>query len=294
MSLRQDLPPFAALHRPRAFQAELPAGALEKWSRAPLAADDDEDDATITIFDQIGVDWWTGEGVTAKRVSAALRKIGNRDVTVRINSPGGDVFEGTAIYQALRKHKARVTVEIMGVAASAASIIAMAGDEISMGLGTWMMIHNTWSIGIGNRDDLRDLADTLEAFDNGLLDIYVARTGGDRASITEMMVSETWLTPTNAVEQGFADVVDDDLSIETDESDGDNSKARAALAKRTVENALAKENFTRAERSELISELLAGAGAPRDASASNAARDAGDEDGETAKALAALLETLTT
>src|SRR5690606_18124282 len=84
---------------------------------------------TITILDVIGYDWWTGEGVTAKRVSAALRAIGEKPVTVLINSPGGDFFEGVTIYNMLRAHPSKVTVQILGIAASAASVIAMAADE---------------------------------------------------------------------------------------------------------------------------------------------------------------------
>lgn len=88
-----------------------------------------------------------GEGVTAKRISAALRAIGEQDIVVNLNSPGGDMFEGLAIYNLLRAHSGKVTVNILGIAASAASIIAMAGDEIKMGRGAFLMIHNCWAMG---------------------------------------------------------------------------------------------------------------------------------------------------
>ena len=106
-------------------------GAIDRWKPEVHAAADD--DNSISIYDVIGEDFWTGEGVTVKRIDAALRKIGNRDVVVNINSPGGDVFEGIAIYNRLREHPAKVQVKVMGLAASAASIIAMAGDEIQIG-----------------------------------------------------------------------------------------------------------------------------------------------------------------
>ncbi|WP_034085582.1 head maturation protease, ClpP-related, partial [Pseudomonas aeruginosa] len=111
-------------------------------------------------------------------IAGALRAIGGDvDVTVNINSPGGDVFEGLAIYNLLREHKGKVTVNIIGLAASAASFIAMAGDEIRIGRAAFLMIHNAWLIAMGNRNDLREIADWLEPFDMTLADIYAQRTG---------------------------------------------------------------------------------------------------------------------
>ena len=118
---------------------------------------------SISIYDSIGENW-EGTGVTAKRISAALRAIGDKDVVVNINSPGGDFFEGVAISK-LREHQGRVTVQVMGLAASAASVIAMAGDQILMGDGSFLMIHNAWAVAIGNRHDMADAAKLLEPFD---------------------------------------------------------------------------------------------------------------------------------
>lgn len=138
---------------------------LAKWLQTPVATIQDGD-TTISILDVIDVideDFWSGDGVTANRISAAVRSIGNRDVTVRINSPGGDMFEGIAIYNLLRSHPAKVTVEVLGWAASTASIIAMAGDDIRMGLGSFMMVHNAWGMVVGNRHDMREAASHLIA-----------------------------------------------------------------------------------------------------------------------------------
>ena len=266
MSLR-DLPEIKMIERPKNFQSDVPSDVLAKWAARPLNAASD-DDATITIFDIIGEDFWTGQGVTANRISAALRRIGNRDVTVRINSPGGDLFEGMAIFNLLRLHEARVTVEVVGWAASAASIIAMAGDEIRMGLGTFMMVHNVWGLAIGNRHDLKEVADLFERLDAGVTDVYEARSGAKRADIEKMMDAETFMGPSEAVAAGFADVVDDDLSSGQAEPSADN---RAVMARRQVEAALARSGYTRQARSTMLSEIT---GAPRDAS-SDAARDAG-------------------
>lgn len=154
MSLR-NLPEIRADHRLGAAQFDLRPDAIERWQPDVRAAS--EGDATISIYDAIG-DNWDGTGVTAKRIGAALRNIGARDVTVNVNSPGGDFFEGVAIYNLLREHQGKVTVRVMGLAASAASVIAMAGDEILMGDGSFLMIHNAWAVAIGNRHDMADAA----------------------------------------------------------------------------------------------------------------------------------------
>ena len=136
---------------------------LTKWAEHSLAAVPDADgDTTISMFDVIGEDGWTGGGVTAKRISAALRSIGNRDVIVRINSPGGDMFEGIAIYNLLRTHPAKVTVEVLGWAASAASIIAMAGDEIRIAENAFFMVHDPAMTIEGGAEDLRAAAELVD------------------------------------------------------------------------------------------------------------------------------------
>lgn len=266
MTLR-NLPEAKTFARPKNYQWDTPSDVFDKWAQKPVAAETD-DDATITMFEVIGEDFWTGGGVTAKRISAALRKIGNQDVTVKINSPGGDLFEGIAIYNLLRQHPAKVTVQVLGWAASAASIIAMAGDEIRMGLGSFMMVHNAWGMVIGNRHDMREAADLFDGFDSAIADIYEARTGMDRPGIESLMDAETFMGPSDAVENGFADVVDEGTLAPEAEPD---NKSRGLMARRQTEAALARAGFTREMRSEMLSEI---AGAQRDAS-SNAVRDAG-------------------
>lgn len=269
MSLRK-LPEAKTFQRPQNFQWDAPSDVLAKWAETPLAADS-SDENTITMFEVIGEDWWTGGGVTAKRISSALRAISDKDVTVKINSPGGDMFEGIAIYNLLRAHKAKVTVEVLGWAASAASIIAMAGDDIRMGLGTFMMVHNAWGVVIGNRHDMREAATLFDGFDSAIVDIYEARTALKRAEIVKLMDAETFMGPTEAVKNGFADVVDDGLSAP--EGDAKNMD-RGLLARRQTEAALARAGFTRDKRSELLTEMGVSA-APRDAGRHPAARDAG-------------------
>lgn len=264
MSLR-NLPEPRALQRPSNFQWDAPSDAFARWAEGPMAAEADEPN-TISIYDVIGEDFWSGGGFTARRMASALRTIGKNDITVNINSPGGDMFEGIAIYNLLREHPAKVSVNVMGLAASAASIIAMAGDDIGMGLGSFMMIHNAWGVVVGNRHDFTAAAGAFESFDGALLDIYEARTGAKRADIEKMMDAETFMGPSDAVANGFADAISDRKAPEGDPKNMD----RGLMARRQTEAALARAGFTRNDRSEMIA-ALAG---PRDAT-SPATRDAG-------------------
>lgn len=252
MTLRV-LPEISGFKRPKNYQWDPPSDVLAKWAERPLAAEDTGDD-TITIFDVIGADPWTGGGVTAKRISAALRSIGKRNVTVQINSPGGDVFEGIAIYNLLRQHPARVTVDVMGIAASAASIIAMASDEIRMGLGSFLMVHNVWGCVCGNRHDMRDAAALFDQFDGALADIYVARSGAERPDVVDLMDGETYMNASDAVERGFADVVDDGLEAREAKAES----AAGVYGKRRLDAVLAGTGMSRAERRRLMNDSLGG------------------------------------
>ncbi|EEF3733400.1 Clp protease ClpP [Salmonella enterica] len=140
--------PVAPAGRPCArVTCETLPSALDRWNGGIKAAA--TDDNSISVFDVIGQDYW-GEGVTAKRIAGALRAMNGADVTVNINSPGGDMFEGLAIYNLLREYQGKVTVKVLGIAASAASVIAMAGDDIQIGRGAFLMIHNCWVVAMGN------------------------------------------------------------------------------------------------------------------------------------------------
>lgn len=227
--------------------------ALDRWDAGIRAAADE--DRTISIYDVIGYDYWTGDGVTAKRVAAALRGMGPGPVTVNINSPGGDMFEGLAIYNLLREHDGEVTVKVLGLAASAASIIAMAGDTIQIARAGFFMIHNCWVMAIGNRNDLRAVADTLEPFDAAMADIYVARTGKELAEIQKQMDGETWIGGSSAVDQGFAD----ELLASDQVKQGDKKSASAV---RRLEAALKASGMPKSEAMRLISEFKSGLGDP--------------------------------
>ena len=161
--------------------------------------------AEILIYEPIGQDWF-GNGLTARRFIDDLARMGDvKDIVVRINSPGGEVFDGFAIYNALKNHPAQIHVQIDGLAASIASIIAMAGDLVTMGDGAMMMIHNPWTIAMGDSEDMRKTADMLDKVTEGLLDAYESRTGINRDELKTMLANETWFTTQEAIDRGFAD-----------------------------------------------------------------------------------------
>lgn len=152
----------------------------------------------IDLFDEIGF-----YGVTAKDFNARLRDAG--DVVLRINSGGGDVFDGVAIYNSLKAHTGNVRVEIVGIAASIASIIAMAGNEVAIAANAMIMIHNAWTIAAGNKDELVEQANVLGKIDNALALTYASKKGtpGIR-TIKQMMTDESWFSGKEAIENGFA------------------------------------------------------------------------------------------
>lgn len=163
--------------------------------------------AEILLYEQIGESFW-GDGMGAKRFAEELKGLG--DVTqldVRINSPGGSVFEGNAIHNMLKAHAAKVTVYVDGIAASIASVIAMAGDEIVMPANAMMMVHDPSGVAIGTAEDMAKMAEALTRVKDAIITSYTARTGLPKDEVSELMSDETWLTAEMAVEKGFADTV---------------------------------------------------------------------------------------
>lgn len=238
--------PVAPAGRPTAaVSSYVSPRALDRWDAGVRAADD-EQDRSISIYDVIGYDWWTGEGVTAKRIAGALRSLGKGPVTVNVNSPGGDMFEGLAIYNLLREHPGEVTVKVLGLAASAASMISMAGDVVQVARAGFFMVHNGWVFAQGNRHDLREIADWLEPFDAAMNDIYVARTGQDLDDVQKQMDAESWIGGSQAIELGYADEL-----LPSDQVGKADAKASASAVRR-VETALRAAGLPRSEAQRLI------------------------------------------
>lgn len=159
--------------------------------------------ADIYIYDEIG-----GWGISARRFTEDLISLGNLShINLHIHSPGGEVFDGIAIYNQLKNHSATITVYIDGLAASMASVIAMVGDTVIMPKNAMMMIHKPWGVSWGDANDMREYADLLDKLENVLIPAYVAKTGKTTEEITAMLEQETWLDGDECVEHGFADKV---------------------------------------------------------------------------------------
>lgn len=235
--------PLAPTHK-LTLKSEISAKAQQMWQ--PLALADNET-LSINVFGEIGDDWWTDDDVTVARVQRKLQESNGQDVIVNINSFGGSMFEGLAIYNLLVQYPGKVIVRVLGLAASAASIIAMAGDSIEMTSASFLMIHNTWMYAAGNRHDFLAMSNELKPFDEAMASIYVSQTGLDKQSVMKMMDAETWINGDQALQQGFATG-----SFEA------NLKAQVKSevnALRTVDTLLAKGGLSRNERRELLNQI---------------------------------------
>lgn len=236
----------------RGLRSEMSPRALDKWNPAIQAAVENTSEA-ITIYGVIGEDWY-GEGVTVKRIDAALRAIGDREVAVYINSPGGDMFEGIAIYNRLRQHSQMVTTKVLGMAASAASIIYLAGTKRQVASSAFLMVHNCWTFLAGNRHYLRDVADDMQEFDAAMAELYAETSGQPVADMAELMDDETFIRGKRAVELGLATGLlsaNEVVERETEETTQTN-------ALKAMDTALAKAGMTRSERRDLFASLKSG------------------------------------
>lgn len=171
----------------------------------------DGETLVLSIYDAIGADFWGG-GITAAQIKDSLAG-DHKNITVRVNSPGGDAFEGVTIGNLLKSSGKPVNVIVDGLAASAASVVCMAGESITMNDGAVMMIHNAMGFAAGSADDMRKLADTLDTVTASIADIYVAKTGLPKNRVLDMMSEETWMDAAEAKAQGFATAVSKDAKV---------------------------------------------------------------------------------
>lgn len=165
--------------------------------------DEEKGESVLTIYGDIGESFWW-DSTSAVDVDNALKEAGSNNIIVNLNSPGGDAFDGIAIYNRLKNHPGKVTIHIDGWACSAASVIAMAGDEVIMGAGAMMMIHEASNIVWGSKNDFRKQADLLEKLEDGIIDIYMQKANVSRDDIRQKVDDETWFSANDALEIGFA------------------------------------------------------------------------------------------
>lgn len=170
---------------------------------AGIRAEVADDTATIYVYDVIDAYW----GVSAADLAKTLAGITASNIVLRINSPGGDVFEGRAMMALLVGHSATITAKIDGLAASAASVLALAAESVEIAEGGFYMIHKGWTWMMGNADDLRDASSLLDKVDAAIVAAYAGKSGKSADEIAAWMKAETWFGAEEAVEAGFCDAI---------------------------------------------------------------------------------------
>lgn len=199
--------------------------------------DETTGERTLRLDGVISEESWWDDDVTPKKFREELNS-GDGDISVYINSPGGDVFAASQIYTMLKEYKGKVTVKIDGLAASAASVVAMAGDVTAMSPTSIMMIHNPWTIALGDEEEMKAVAEFLAEVKETILNAYELKTHLSREKVSEMMTDETWLNAKKALEMGFCDKI---LFTEN-EGEGDSDTTAAMLfSPRIVQNSVLKK-----------------------------------------------------
>lgn len=215
-----------------------------------------ENDESRTLFlnGEISDETWYGDEVTPKMFKEELQD-GEGDITVWINSPGGDVFAAAQIYNMLMDYKGNVTVKIDGLAASAASVIAMAGTEVQMSPVAMMMIHNPATIAIGDSSEMKKAIDMLDEVKESIMNVYEIKTGLSRSRISHLMDAESWFNAKKAVELGFADK----LLFSKEETEAEEEKElemeAVMFSRKAVTNSLMSKLISKPEKKTPIEQL---------------------------------------
>ncbi|HIW32444.1 MAG TPA: ATP-dependent Clp protease proteolytic subunit [Candidatus Paenibacillus intestinavium] len=195
------------------FKNQAYVNQLEKIERKLEAkVNETENNTEITIYGIIGDSWWD-DSVSASDIDNLLKGI-TGDVVINLNSPGGDAFDGIAIYNRLKKHDGNITINVDGWACSAASVIAMAADTLNMGLGSMIMIHEASSLVWGTKTEMRKEADVLDQLEEGIIDIYMTKAKVSREEVRQMVDDETWFSASKAIEIGFATFIETNVEAE--------------------------------------------------------------------------------
>lgn len=197
--------------------------------RFEFKAADADGNAELLLYEFIGYDWWSDSGMTAMRFDEELKNLGVvKNLTIRINSPGGDVWDGMSIFNMLATYSAPTTVIVEGLAASIASVIAMAGDTVKAAEMSQLMIHDSWTYGYGNEQQLRELADVLAKIDGQIAETYAKRSGKPVDYFRELQDKDTYLTAAEAKDIGLVDEMISTRKAKQETESGDGLAARLA------------------------------------------------------------------
>jgi len=212
---------------------------MRKWYTIEAKAGDT---AEVWIYEQIGEDWF-GDGIAAKEFVQELAALKVANIDLHVNSPGGSVFDGQAIYNALVRHPATVTSYVDGIAASIASVIALAGDRVVMAANALFMIHDPAGLAMGTAEDMRKMADVLDKVRDTIVGVYESKTGKSADELAALMTAETWLSADEAVESGFADEVGTELALAASLESFDLSRFKHAPTNAGKRNSAADEEL---------------------------------------------------
>ena len=215
-----------------------------------------EGERTLFLNGEISDETWFGDEVTPKLFQREL-SAAQGDITVWINSPGGDVFAAAQIYNMLMDYKGNVTVKIDGLAASAASVIAMAGTRVLMSPVAMMMIHNPMTVAIGDSEEMKKAVTMLDEVKESIMNAYEIKTGLSRSKISHLMDAESWFNAKKAVELGFADKILFDKDEESEkEDDEEEEKLEAVMfSRQTLTNSLLSKLIPKPEKKTPIDQL---------------------------------------
>ena len=247
---------------------------FQRMKPANIVASVTGDEAEIILYDEIGGFW----GVTAEQFKRELDSISAKTIHLRINSPGGSVFEALAMYNALKEHEARVVSHVDGLAASAATVVALGADEVRMAANAFFMIHEPWVMTIGNSEQIRKDADLLDKITGSIIGMYRQKTQASDEEVRAWMEAETWFTAEEAKAAGFVDSIDNgeeedlaaeaaalfDLSIYSKVPDALSARGSEPTepTTRDLEKALRDAGLSRSEAARMVA---AGRGGLRDA-----------------------------
>jgi len=236
--------------------------AMKKWFEIK---DKSPEKAEIWIYEQIGEDFWTGGGTTAKSFQKELSKISASQIDLHINSPGGEVFDGITIYNLIKQHPANVTTYIDGLAASIASVIALAGDRIIMAENALYMMHNPFGFVMGTAAEMRSMADVLDKVSGSIIGTYAGKSGKTDDEIKALLDAETWMSADEAMEFGFVDEISGKMDMAACSKfvpamqkakfkniPGDLSGEKEVLTAKDAEKALRDAGYSRKQAKEIL------------------------------------------
>ncbi|PFW52681.1 peptidase S14 [Bacillus cereus] len=206
----------------------------------------ESNEADMYLYGSIGSGWFAD--ISSRDIRYKLESIKAETINVHINSPGGDVFESIAIHNLLKNNSATINIHIDGLAASGASVIAMAADKVIMPKNTMLMIHKAWTVAAGNSDGLRKIANDLEKIDTAVTESYTSRFVGERSELETLLAEETWLTAEECLALGLCDEIVDEIEVKEDDDDLSEKTPKEEIINKYLGNTIVASKTNRIQK----------------------------------------------